>query len=245
MLMLKVLGGFLLLILAYIFFLLVCSLLVSPKQQYEQNSPFYRRLLNSSTAVALKLCRVRVHITGQEMIPQDTKKLLFVCNHRSKFDPIVTWYALRKWQIAFISKPENFKVPVFGRFIRKCCFLPIDRENPRNAIKTVQQAAQYLRQGEVSIGIYPEGTRSKGGQLLPFHNGVFKIAQKADAPIVVLSITGTEAIHKNYPWHRTDVYLNVVNVLFADYVKCSRTDALGAQIREEMERSISQCEVTA
>ncbi len=240
MLILKLLGGLLAVVFACILFLLLCSLFVNPKKQYEKNSPFYRWLLNSSTAIALKLCRVRIHVTGREKLPQNTKRLLFVCNHRSNFDPIVTWYALRKWQPAFISKPENFKIPVFGRLVRRCCFLPIDRENPRNAIQTIQQAAQYLQKGEVSIGVYPEGTRSKNCQMLPFHNGVFKIAQKADAPIVVLSITGTESIHRNLPWHHTDVYLNVVDVLYAAYVKESRTEQLGWQIREQIEESLHQ-----
>ncbi len=240
MILLNILGSILLLLLCYILFLLVCSLLVSPKKEYAQHSSFYRWLLNSSTAAALKLLRIRVHIHGIEKIPDDTKKLLFVGNHRSNFDPIVTWYALRKWQIAYISKPSNFKIPVFGRFIRKCCFLAIDRENPRNAMKTILKAAQHLQKGEVSIGVYPEGTRSKTCQMLPFHNGVFKIAQRAEAPIVVLSIAGTENIHKNIPWRHTDVYLNVVDVLPAGYVKGSRTDALGEQIREDLERLLEK-----
>ncbi len=236
----KIIGCILFLALAYILFLLVCSLLVSPRKQYEQNSPFYRWLLNSATAAALKVLRIRVKIQGMEKIPKNTKKLLFVCNHRSNFDPIVTWYALRKWQLAFISKPSNFKIPIFGRFIRKCCFLPIDRENPRNAMATILQAAQYLQKETVSIGVYPEGTRSKDCKLLPFHNGVFKIAQKADAQIVVLCITGTEEIHRNIPWRHTDVYLKVIDVLPACYGKCSRTDALGTQVRKELEQTLTK-----
>ncbi len=77
-----------------------------------------------------------------------------------------------------------------------CCFLPIDRENPRKAIPTINRAAKLLKEQEVSVGIYPEGTRGKDCRLLPFHNGVFKIAQKAEAPIAVLSITGTEKYPK-------------------------------------------------
>ncbi len=238
MVLLNILGCALLVILGYILFLVVCSLLVTPKREYKHHSPFYRGLLNGFTGLGLKLLRVRVHVQGMEKIPADTKKLLFVGNHRSNFDPIVTWYALRNWQIAFISKPSNFQIPVFGRIIRKCCFLAIDRENPRNAMKTILRAAQYLQAGEVSIGVYPEGTRSKSGRLLPFHNGVFKIAQRADTPIVVLGITGTEGIHKNTPWHPTDVYINVIEVLSADYVKTSRTEALGAHIRESLERCL-------
>ncbi len=231
MLILKILGGLLAVILIYVLFLFVCSLFVNSKKEYENHSRFYRHLLNTVTAIALKIMRIRIHTTGVEKIPAKTKNLLFVGNHRSNFDPIITWHILKVWQPAYISKASNFKIPIFGRFIRKCCFMAIDRENPRNALKTIIKAADLLKKGEVSIGVYPEGTRSKSGELLPFHNGVFKIAQKADASIVVLAIRGTEKIYKNYPFHHTDVYLDVLEVIPPDVVKHTKTDVLGANIR--------------
>lgn len=97
-----------------------------------------------------------------EKLPKN-ERFLLVCNHRSKFDPILTWYVLRDYNLAFISKPENF---------RRCCFMAIDRENPRNALKTIHQAAELIKQNEVSVAVYPEGTRSKTCELLPFHNGI-------------------------------------------------------------------------
>ena len=60
----------------------------------------------------------------------------------------------------------------------------------------------------MSIGVYPEGTRSKAKEMVPFHNAIFKIAQKAKVPLVVASVTGTEKIGHNMPWRHTDVYLN-------------------------------------
>lgn len=182
----------------------------------------------------MKLLRIRVHVSGIEKIPKNTK-VLFVSNHRSNFDPIITWYILKKWKIAFVSKPSNFKIPFFGRIIRKCCFMPIDRENPRNAIVTINKAAKLLKKQEVSIGIYPEGTRSKNGQLLPFHNGVFKIAQKAEAAIVVLCVTGTEKISKRTPFRRTDVYLDVLEVFSAQGIKETKTEMIGTAVRRLLE----------
>ena len=230
--------GFLLL---YILFLGVCALLVNPKKEYEKNSRFYRFLLDSATAAAMKLLRIRVHVSGMEKLPPDTT-VLFVCNHRSNFDPIVTWYALKKWKIAFVSKPDNFKIPLFGRIIRKCCFLSIDRENPRNAIVTINKAADLLRKQAVSVGIYPEGTRSKTGQLLPFHNGVFKIAQKADAPIAILSITGTEEISARTPFQPTDVYLDVLEVFPGENIKECKTELIGSAVRCLIETEIGKRE---
>ena len=234
MILLYILGVLLALLLLYILFLGICCLFIDPDKAYEKNSPFYRFLLDSATAAAMKLLRIRVHVSGMEKIPKDTK-VLFVSNHRSNFDPIITWYILKKWKIAFVSKPSNFKIPFFGRIIRKCCFMPIDRENPRNAIVTINKAAKLLKKQEVSIGIYPEGTRSKNGQLLPFHNGVFKIAQKAEAPIVVLCVTGTEKISKRTPFRRTDVYLDVLEVFSAQGIKETKTEMIGTAIRRQIE----------
>jgi len=238
MIVLYILGAILLVFIAYVLFLFVCSLFVNSKKEYEDHSRFYRALLNGATALALKIMRIRIHISGMEKVPQDTKKLLFVSNHRSNFDPIITWHVFKKWQIAFVSKASNFKIPIFGRFIRKCCFMAIDRENPRNAMKTIHKAARLLQKGAVSIGIYPEGTRSKTCKLLPFHNGVLKIAQRAEAPIVVLSISGTEQIHKNYPLHHTDVYLDVLEVISSEVVTESKADVLGGHIRTIIENKL-------
>lgn len=178
----------------------------------------------------MKVLRIRVYTSGLEKIPKN-QKLMFVGNHRSNFDPIIEWLVLKPWDIAFISKGENFKIPFFGRIIRKCCFMPIDRENPRKALRTINKASDLLQSGEVSIGVYPEGTRSKTGELLPFHDGVFHIAKKAGTPIVVMSIRGTEQIHKNVLRRHSDVYLDIVQVIPASDVENGTTHTIGAEIR--------------
>ena len=213
--------------------LTVSALLVNPRKEYNKNSPYYRTLLDMSTMVGMKLLRIHVTVNGKEKLPQNTRFLL-VSNHRSNFDPIVTWYALREQKIAFVSKPENFKIPIFGRIIRKCCFLPIDRKDARKAMGTIHSAANLLASGEVSVGIYPEGTRGNSDALLPFHNGVFKIAKKANAPIVMMSVTGTERIRKNWYRRRSQVTLNVLGVIPAHEVAQMRTADIGGIVKERI-----------
>lgn len=237
MILLYVLVCLLGIVLVYILFLFLCAMLVDPEKTYTEHSRFYRALLNGVTAIALWLLRIKVHTSGVDRIPTDTR-LLFVSNHRSNFDPIVTWHALKRWQIAFVSKEGNFRIPIFGRIIRKCCFLPIDRESPRNAVRTINAAADLIVRDTVSIGIYPEGTRSKSGQLLPFHNSVFKIAAKAHVPIVVLSIEGTEMIRRNIPWRRSHVYLNVLDIISAETVEACRTNEIGLRVRTALEEEM-------
>lgn len=238
-LLLLLLWAVLLLFLAYVVFLAVCSLFVDPKKEYETNSRFYRFLLNSATAGAMKLLRIRIHVTGLEKVPAG-ERVLFVGNHRSNFDPIIEWYVFKKWEPAFISKAGNFKVPFFGRFIRRCCFMAIDRENPRRAVVTINKAAELMRRGEVSVGVYPEGTRCKTGGMLPFHNVVFRVAQKAEAPIAVLAISGSEQIHKRTPFRRTEVYLDVVDVISTEEAGRMKTDAIGARVRVALEKRLYQ-----
>lgn len=220
-------------ILAYIVLLGISALFVNPKKEYEKNNRYYRLLLNSATACSMHLLRIRIHVRGIENVPKNCRFLL-VCNHRSNFDPIVTWHVLREYDIAYISKAENFNIPVFGRIIRRCAFLSIDRDNPRNALKTINKAAQMMKDNSVSIGVYPEGTRSKNCVLLPFHDGVFKIAQKAKAPIVVSAIRGTENIHRNWYRRHTDVYLDFVKILQPEELVKLRTAEIGAQIYSQL-----------
>lgn len=219
--------------LLYILFLTVAALLVNPKKEYTQDSPFYRRLLYGATALAIRLLHIHIEIRGLEKLPQNGRFLL-VCNHRSNFDPILTWQILRRYDLTFVSKPENFGIPIFGRFIRCCCFLAIDRENPRNALETIQKAARLLETDQVNVAIYPEGTRSRDCVLLPFHNGVFKIAQKAQVPIVVAAIQGTEQIHKNWYRRRTHVQFEIVETIPAQFVTENRTGVIGTRVRADL-----------
>lgn len=242
MIALYILAGIFGIVLLYVLFLTICTYSVSKKKEYNSYNMFYNRVLKGLMFIVLSLSRVRIHVTGIEKIPKD-QKLLFICNHRSNFDPMVTWYAFNHWKIGYISKASNFKLPFLGRMIRRICFMAIDRENPRNAIVTINKAAEILGNGIASIGVYPEGTRSKNCVLLPFHNGVFKIAQKSNSPIVVLTVVGTEKIHKRAPWRATDVYLDVLEILPAEEVKSTKTDIIGDKIRILFENNIEKRDV--
>ena len=232
LIILWVLLGIVGVVFAYILLLIISALLVNMKKEYRQESKFYRFLLNSATFFAAKLIRIKLHVTGKELLPET--RFLMVSNHRSKFDPILSWLVFGDRQIAFISKPENFKVPVFGRLIHRLCFMPIDRENPRNAVKTMNSADDLINRDVATVAVYPEGTRNYGEGLLPFHNAMFKIAQKANVPIVVVTVKNTYDIQKNYPLRRSHVYIDIVRVLDADEVKKTKTAELGDKSRELM-----------
>lgn len=227
-------------VLAYILLLVISAQLVNMKKEYSQESRYYRFLLNSATFFASRLIRIKLHVTGKDMLPKG--RYLLVSNHRSKFDPILTWLVLGDQQLSFISKPENFKVPVFGRLIHRLCYMAIDRENPRNAVKTINRAIDLINRDAASVAVYPEGTRNYGEGLLPFHNAMFKIAQKANVPLVVVTVKGAYEIQKNYPLHRSHVYIDVVKVYRAEEIKKKKTAELGDSVRDIMLENLKKYE---
>ncbi len=223
----------------WVVFLMINAILISPKKIYTKHSRYHRFLLNFSTVLALPGAGVRLHVTGLEKLPAEGRFVL-MGNHRSKFDPIVTWRVLMDRDVAYISKPENFKVFCFGRIIRKCCFLPINRTDPRESLKTFMKAAELLKNDTVSMGIYPEGTRSKTLELLPFHDGTMKVAQMAKVPIVVVTTRGTENIAHNFPFRNTDVYVDFIETIPADFVTSNSSHVISARVREDMEKVLGK-----
>ena len=234
---LGVIGGLIVIYAMHILFLVITASFIEEKE-YDKDSKFYRFLLVFNTFGALQFGRVKRHLSGMEKLKDVNGRVLLVFNHRSNWDPLILWWHLRKYEPAFITKPENYKVPVFGKFIRKCCFRAIDRSNPKSSYKTFISAAELIKKDEVSIAVSPEGTRSKECVLLPFHDGVFKIAKMAEVPIVVVTLNGQEKIHKNYFFKRTHVYMDIADVIPVDYVTTHTTHEIGALIREEMISSL-------
>ena len=221
----------------YLLIMTISSLVVPKNGVYSRDSKYYRWLLYSGTWICNVGCRLKYDVTGMEKVPKD-QRFLIVGNHRSNFDPIVTWWIFRKYDLAYISKESNFKIPWFGRIIRKCCFRSIDRNDPKSSMKTLIDVAELIKSDEVSVGIYPEGTRSKNCELLPFHNGVFKVAQMAKVPIVVVALKGTEKVHSNFPLKGTKISLKVLEVIPADEVKALKTSEIGERVRLELEENL-------
>lgn len=141
--------------------------------------------------IILALSGVRVSVTGAENIPAGTP-VIFLSNHQGAFD-IPALQANMPVQFRWVSKKSLFNIPVVGWSMTLAGYIPIDRGNNSTAVRSLLAAAKRVKSG-TSVVIFPEGTRSKDGVLLPFKRGAFTLAARSGAPIVPVAINGTSRI---------------------------------------------------
>ncbi len=139
---------------------------------------------------ALRLGGIRVRLTGRENIPE--RSCIFMCNHVSNLDPPVLFPALPR-RVSILLKRSLMSVPLLGPAMRLARFVPIDREQRDSAIQSIRDAKQVLDSG-MSLAVFPEGTRSRDGHMLPFKKGPFYLAEQTGVPVVPISLHGTEAM---------------------------------------------------
>ena len=215
-------------------FLCLCSALVDTKKPQEKDSWFYRSLIYLFADAGILLMGVRVHTTGFEKLPKDTRFLL-VSNHIHDFDPVILLDKMKKSRLAFISKQENTTKPIVGKVMHKILCQLINRENDREAMKTILNCVRIIQEDKASIAVFPEGYTSMDGLLHPFRHGVFKIAQKAKVPIVVCTLQNTNKIMQNgLRLKHTDVYLHLLDVLYPEDLAGMTTVQVGTRVHQMM-----------
>ena len=156
----------------------------------------------------LRIARTTVTVRGLENIPKD-QAVLYVGNHRSYFD-ILVGYTTVPTLLGFVAKKEMRRYPLLAQWMENVNCLFLDRENPKEGLKTILQGIEYVKRG-VSVWIFPEGTRNRNEDpldLLPFKEGSLKIAEKSGCPVVPVALTGTADVFERhlpfiYPAHVT------------------------------------------
>jgi len=150
-------------------------------------------LYNAGVAAVVWICRMagmRTRVEGLHNIPAGT--VLFAANHTSNADgPAIVGAMPRR--IAILGKKSLFAIPIVGTAFRLAHFVPVDRAHPERAAASIEVAAAKMKSG-VSFLIYPEGTRSPDGRLLPFRRGAFVLAIKAGVPVVPVACSGAHRV---------------------------------------------------
>lgn len=217
-----------------VLFLWICCATVDMSKPQEEDSRFFRRLMHPYIEALISIVGIRLHTQGLEKVPTDGRFLL-VCNHLFIADPGVLLHCFKNSQLAFVTKQENDSVFLVGKIMHKILCQPIDRNNDRAALKTILKCIQLLKEDKVSVCVFPEGYTSKDGKLHHFRNGVFKIAQKANVPIVVCTLQNTRQIFKNMAkLKHTDVPVHLVEVIPAEELKGLTTVQIGERVYEAM-----------
>ena len=142
--------------------------------------------------------------------------------------------------MAFISKRENDRLILVNKLMHKTLCQPINRENDREALKTILKCVDILKTDRASIAVFPEGYTSRTGHLQPFRNGVFKIAQKAKVPIVVCTLRGAAPIfHNAARLRRTHVFLDLLEVVPTSQLQ-GTTKQIGDHIYAAMAQNLGE-----
>ena len=180
------------------------KIIIKPKK-------FFGAMIYHVCVLLKSVLRIKVISEGFEQL-KDLEGYAMVCNHQAIIDPICFILASKEQDISFIMKKEVRKIPLVGRWFVIAGLYYLDRENPREGLKTILNGVKALKAGR-PVGIYVEGTRSKSAELGEFHEGSFKMPQKAQSPIVLCAIDNSYRMAKNYPWKKTKVYIKVCEVI--------------------------------
>lgn len=231
-------GYYLASIVVYLLVLYLVSLLMSKKKPIEKPKMICRFFIVITMRYLMSIMGARIRLIGKEKLPKEP--CVLVSNHLSAFDPMLTLAALPERKLAYISKESNLKIPIVGAFIHHAGFHAIDRENGMRALRTLKHAAEVMQSSGIDMGIYPEGTRSRTGELLEFKTGAFLLAKRSGAPLVIMTTKGSADVPRNFLHKTTDVELEILEVLDTEKVKELSIDELSAYVRGVIEEALKK-----
>jgi 1-acyl-sn-glycerol-3-phosphate acyltransferase len=190
---------------------------------------------HAGVRLGLLLSGISYVVSGRERLPAG-RAVVFVSNHQSNIDPPILFEALHP-RTHILYKHEIDQIPILARAFRLGGFIPIDRRNRESAMRSIEAGAASIRAGN-SFLIFPEGTRSKTDDLLPFKKGGFIMAIRAGAPIVPVAIRGGRASMRRGSAIIRPVVMNITigRPIETAGIGMDSRDRLIQQVRAEIER---------
>ena len=177
---------------------------------------------------------VRIETKGLEKIPTQGRFLL-VCNHLDNIDPAFLLHCFPKSQLAFVAKREAGSMFLVNKVMPMLLCQYINRENDKEALKTILKCISLLKEDKASVAIFPEGRINPYRKLAHFRPGVFKIAQKANVPVVVCTLQNTnKVIRRLLKCKGSTVKVHLLDVIPAEEIVGRQTTEVAERIYEIM-----------
>jgi 1-acyl-sn-glycerol-3-phosphate acyltransferase len=200
---------------------------------------FSQAIVRHFLKVILFLAGAKVTVAGVENIPKD-EAVVYIGNHRSYFDILLAYTTVPN-PTSFIGKKEMRRVPLVSHWMAFLSCLFLDRENIREGLKTILKGIEQLKAG-YSIFIMPEGTRNQEKEMLPFHEGSFKLAEKSGCAIIPVAITNTDALFENHvPWVRSaKVSITYGKPLYMDTLEKEDKKFIGSYTQNKIQEMLQE-----
>ena len=211
---------------------------VNLDEEQDGDDPHYRKVAELLIESLVPLARVSVKTKGLQKVPAEGRFIL-VCNHVNDLDPAPILYALPGRQLAFVAKQEVRDMFLIGAFLHKLQGQFINRENDREALKTILKCIQILKENKGSVAVFPEGGIHDDRKFHRFRPGVFKIAQRTKVPIVVCTLRNTPTVFHNMAHLKPcDVDLHLLTVIQPEEYEGISTVELANRIHDIMAEDI-------
>ena len=208
-----------------------CSIVAIIGTLFDATGAFAHGCARFWSRTSLAMAGVKLTVSGLNWVPIEGP-VIYMGNHQSNFDILALTSAIPR-RFSWLAKEELFRVPFFGGAMRRAGYIPLDRSDGRQALKSIDEAARRIREG-VSVVVFPEGTRTYDGTLLPFKKGGFILASRAAVPVVPFTINGSMAIN---PRNRFELYPGAINITFAEPVRPEGTGNTARELLLEQVRA--------
>lgn len=192
------------------------------------------------TWLILRMGGVSLKVRGLENLKSD-EQYVFMVNHQSNVDIPVLIQSLVRFQLRWIAKKELLRVPFFGWAMWATKHITVDRSDPLDAVKSLERARERLDAG-ISIVVFPEGTRSRDGRLLPFKKGGFLLAAKTRTKIVPVTIVGSARLLPAGAWRLRPGTIEVFidRPVVTESYRIGKLRALTEQVRQGIAAHLDQ-----
>lgn len=197
-------------------------------------------IVNWAFRVCIWFAGTKVTVIGEENVPKDTA-VLYVANHRSYFDILLTYIRVPR-PTGYVAKKEMLRYPLLRTWMKNLHCLFLDRENIKEGLKTILAGVEKAKSG-ISICIFPEGTRNKvNDTFLPFHEGSFKIAEKAGVPIVPICINNSAAIFEDHlpKFKKAHVIIEYCAPVYLNEMSKEDRKFIGAHVKQIIETAYNK-----